>query len=89
MLKISELRLDIDLKAINEKALSWVVKNQKLLAEKFSKKFPKSNSLFIVQIKTKRGSVLFDDMGSILKKKERNAFLTWTMLKRLGCSSSI
>ncbi len=89
MLKISELKLDIDLKAVNEKALIWVMKNQKLLTEKFRNKFSKSPYGFVVQIKTKRGSVLFDDMGTILKKTDRSAFLSWTTLKRLGCPSSV
>ena len=88
MLKISDLKSSYDLKLVNEKALSWVVKNQKLLTEKFSKNFTKSPSSFIAQIKTKRGSVLIDDMGSILKKSDRSAYLTWTTLKRLGCPSS-
>jgi len=74
---------------INEKAMTWVVKNQKLLTEKFTKKFSKSPFEFTVQIKAEKGSVLVDNTGSVTKKANRKAYLTWIALKRLGCPSSI
>lgn len=71
----------------DKKALSWIFKNRKLLAEKFGKKFPKSPYEFVVQFKTEKGTLLLDNNAEV-KSLNNVAYLTCTSLKKLGCPSS-
>ena len=80
-------------KRVDKEALRWIFKNKRLLREKFSKKFPKSPSLFVVQIKTKRGSLLVYDYEehdyAEIRRVNNVAYLNLRTLKRLGCPISL
>lgn len=71
---------------VDNVALSWVFQNKKILKEKFTEKYQKSPFQFVVQVKTKRGSLLVADDGSI-RPVNRVAYLRWNQIKKLGCPS--
>ncbi|MFA5397928.1 MAG: hypothetical protein WC346_18095 [Methanogenium sp.] len=72
---------------MDEEALRWIFKNKNILREKFSKRFPKSPFLFVVQIKTERGTVLVNDEAEV-KRVDKVAYLSWKTLRQLGCPTS-
>lgn len=68
----------------NKKAISWIVKNKKILKEEFKSKHPKSPFEFVAQFATKNGSLLINNFGEI-RANNKVSFLSIKDLAKLGC----
>jgi len=75
-------------KNCDKQALSWIMKNKKLLTSEFKQAFPKSPYKFVAQLGTKNGSCLINDNGDI-KKTANVAFLNIAKLESLGCPLTV
>jgi hypothetical protein len=72
----------------DKKTISWVLKNKKVLTEKFKSDYPKSPFDFVVQITSEKGSFLLNNLGE-LKRKSDVSHINTNQLKKLGCPVSI